>query len=110
VAETDLSGYRRFLLQAEAYRYALIQKLNWLQASAVKADDDAAKGSDAAAEARSRVSAQHWRQMPQFRPTRPAAAEVIGLALPALAILAAWLAAALVVANLAAQRLTRSAA
>jgi ABC-2 type transport system permease protein len=108
-AETDLPGYRRFLLQAEAYRYDLVQRLNWLQATDVHAEDDAAKGSDAAAEARSRISADHWRGMPQFRPERPEETEVLQAAVPALAVLAAWLAAAGVLAMRAAQRLTRSA-
>lgn len=109
-AETDLAGYRRFLEQAEAYRYDLVQRLNRLQATAVSAEDDAAKSGDAAAEARSRVSADHWREMPQFRPTRPAAGEVLGAALPALTVLVLWLAAAGLLAARAAQRLTRSAA
>lgn len=109
-AETDLGGYRRFLLQAEGYRYDLVQRLNWLQAKAVDARDDGAKSSDAAAEARSRISADHWRQMPQFQPRRPAEGEVIRAAAPALAVLAAWFAAAAMLAVYAAQRLTRSAA
>lgn len=109
-AETDLASYRRFLQQAEAYRYDLVQRLNWLQAKAVDADDDAAKGRDAAAEARSRISADHWREMPQFAPTRPSAGEVIRAALPALVVLILWLAAAGLLAARAAQRLTRSAA
>jgi ABC-2 type transport system permease protein len=108
-AETDLAGYRRFLQQAEAYRYDLVQRLNWLQARAVDAEDDAAKSRDAAAEARSRISAEYWRDMPQFQPGRPAAGEVIQAALPALAVLVLWLAAAGLLAARAAQRLSRSA-
>jgi ABC-2 type transport system permease protein len=34
-AGTDLDGHRRFLEQAEAYRYALVQRLNRMQAEAV---------------------------------------------------------------------------
>jgi ABC-2 type transport system permease protein len=109
-AETDLAGYKRFLQQAEAYRYELVQRLNWLQARAVTATDDAAKGRDATAEARSRISAQHWRDMPQFRATRPTPGEVVRSALPALFVLLGWLAVATLLAARAAQRLTRSAA
>ncbi|MCR5874995.1 DUF3526 domain-containing protein [Phenylobacterium sp. J426] len=109
-AETDLGGYQRFLRQAEAYRYDLIQRLNWLQATAVDAGDDAAKGSDAAAEARSRVSADHWRNLPHFNPDRPKPAEVTRSALPALVVLVLWFAAAGLLAGVAARRLTRSAA
>jgi ABC-2 type transport system permease protein len=109
-AETDLGGYRRFLQQAEAYRYDLVQRLNWLQATAVDARDDAAKGSDAAAEARSRLSADYWRDMPQFDPDRPTPGEVVRGALPALIVLVLWFAAAGLLAGHAARRLTRSAA
>lgn len=108
-AETDLLTYRRFLEEAEAYRYDLIQRLNMLQATSVTAADDAAKGSDDAAEARSRISADHWKKMPEFRPSRPDATSVLSRAVPALALLIAWLVAALLLANLAAQRLNRSA-
>lgn len=108
-AETDLSGYRRFLEDAEAYRYDLVQRLNMLQATSVHARDDATKDKDAGAEARSRVSADHWKRMPEFSPTRPSEAAVLGRAAPALAVLLAWLASALLLANIAAQRLSRSA-
>lgn len=108
-AETDLAGYRRFLEQAEAYRYDLIQRLNMLQATAVAAADDSAKSRDAAAEARSRVSAENWRKMPEFRPTRLTEADVLARAAPSLAILAAWLAAATLLAGFAAHRISRSA-
>jgi ABC-2 type transport system permease protein len=109
-AETDLASYRRFLEQAEAYRYDLVQRLNWLQANAVNAEDDAAKSRDPGAEARSRIAAGHWREMPRFEPARPAASEVIDAALPALAILVLWLTSAGVLAVWAAQRLNRSVA
>ncbi len=108
-AETDLAAYARFLRQAEAYRYELVQRLNWLQARAVTAKDDAAKSSDSGAEARSRISADHWRTMPVFRPTRPSADEVLGAAAPALVILFAWLAAAAGLAGAAAVHLNRDA-
>lgn len=107
-AETDLASYRRFLEQAEAYRYDLIQRLNWLQATAVTATDDAAKSKDAAADARSRISADNWRKLPHFAPTRPSETMILMRAAPALAALVAWLGAAVLLANFAAQRLSRS--
>ena len=108
-AETDLRSYRSFLEQAEAYRFALVQRLNRLQATAVTYDDDGAKSDDAAAEARSRISADNWRQMPPFAPRRPDAAAVTQAAAPALAVLALWFLAALALLSLAAKRLARSA-
>ena len=109
-AETDLRGYRSFLEQAEAYRFALVQHLNRLQATAVAYADDGAKSDDATAEARSRISADNWRQMPPFAPRRPDATAVTQAALPALAALALWILAALALLGLAAKRLDRSAA
>ncbi|ATC24529.1 DUF3526 domain-containing protein [Caulobacter vibrioides] len=110
LAETDLFAYRRFLEQAEAYRYDLVQRLNRLQATAVTAADDAAKSKNAAAEARSRISADHWQAMPHFDPKRPSAADVVGRAVPALVALLLWLAAGAVFAARAGHRLNRSAA
>lgn len=110
LSETDLFAYRRFLEQAEAYRYDLVQRLNHLQATAVTAADDAAKGKSAEAEARSRISADHWRAMPHFDPKRPSAADIVGRALPSLAVLLLWLLAGAVFAARAGRRLDRSAA
>lgn len=110
LAETDLSAYRRFLEQAEAYRYDLVQRLNRLQATAVTAEDDAAKSKSAAAEARSRISADHWRSMPHFAPDRLSANEVTERALPSLIVLLLWLAAGALLAARAGRRLNRSAA
>ena len=110
LAETDLASYRRFLEAAEAYRYDLVQRLNLLQATGVTAADDAAKSDDAAAEARSRVSAQLFRDMPEFRQPRPDAAAVLRAALPPLGVLSLWLAASVALAAMASRRLTRSAA
>lgn len=110
LSETDLFAYRRFLEQAEAYRYDLVQRLNRLQATAVTAADDGAKSKSASAEARSRISAEHWRAMPHFDPARPSAADVMGRALPALAALLFWIVAGALFAAQAGRRLNRSAA
>jgi ABC-2 type transport system permease protein len=101
----DLAAYRRFLDQAEAYRYALIQKLNGLQATAINAADDAAKSNDAAAEARSRIAADNWKQMPMFRYEPTPSAEARARAWPAFMALAIWLAFALALVGVAATRL-----
>ena len=91
---TDLAGHRRFLEQAEAYRYALVQRLNHMQAHGVSYADDTAV--DAGADRRKRVSADTWRAMPDFRFVPPSSATLATAALPGLAIVAGWLAAALV--------------
>ncbi|WP_374943713.1 ABC transporter permease [Sphingomonas sp.] len=89
-AGTDFAGHRRFLDQAEAYRYALVQMLNRMQAEAVGYADDTAE--DAGADRRKRVSAENWKAMPQFRFVGPTGAELARCALPGLGVLLAWLA------------------
>ncbi len=88
-AGTDLAGHRRFLDQAEAYRYKMVQQLNQLQADAVSYADDTAK--DAGADARKRISANHWHRIPsfQFEPASPRA--LVAASLPALMLLLLWL-------------------
>ena len=88
-AGTDLAGHRRFLDQAEAYRYALVQRLNRLQADGVSYADDVAE--DTGADRRKRVDAQHWAGMPRFAFQAPDGEELVRAALPGLGILFGWL-------------------
>lgn len=89
-AGTDFAGHRRFLEQAEAYRYALVQKLNQLQAESVHYADDTA--SDPGADQRKRVAAETWQKMPDFAYQPPTGASLAKAAVPGLAIILAWLA------------------
>jgi len=57
-ARTDLAHFQHFLDQGEAYRYALVQGLNRLQAEAMTREQD--QGST------SRISRDHWQQFPPF--------------------------------------------
>jgi ABC-2 type transport system permease protein len=93
-AGTDLAGHRRFLEQAEAYRYDMVQRLNRLQADAVSYANDTA--GDAGADRRKRISADHWHAIPPFRFQRAPASDLVGNSLGALGLLLAWLAAAVV--------------
>ncbi|WP_326525462.1 ABC transporter permease [Sphingomonas sp.] len=102
-AGTDFTGHRRFLEQAEAYRYALVQRLNKLQADDVSFVDDTAQ--DAGADARKRVAASNWTAMPDFTFEPPAGADLAQGALPGLAIILAWLAAATALLAVATRRL-----
>jgi ABC-2 type transport system permease protein len=106
-AGTDLATYRRFIDEAERYRYELVQRLNRMQAESVTFKDDAAKSNDAAAEARSRVSADNWRATPAFRFPQEPAAETAARATPSLVVILVWLALAAGFASLAASRLQR---
>ncbi len=87
---TDFQGHRRFLEQAEAYRFALVQRLNQLQADGVSYADDTAE--DAGADQRKRVAATNWEAMPDFAYRSPGGVALAQEALPGLAILFAWLA------------------
>ncbi len=87
---TDFAGHRRFLDQAEAYRYALVQQLNQMQADQVSYSDDTAQDPDA--DRRKRVSASNWVEMPDFTYRPPSATTLAAAALPGLAIVLGWLA------------------
>jgi len=104
-AGTDLSGHQRFLDQAEAYRYAIVQRLNQMQADAVSYADDTATGD--AADRRRRVSAENWQSIPdfEFQPAEPHA--LASAAIPGLMTLAVWLAAALALLAPASSHLRR---
>lgn len=102
-AGTDFAGHRRFLDQAEGYRYDLVQRLNRMQATDVTYADDIAE--DPGADRRKRVDAGNWRQMPDFRFDGPDGAVLARAALPGLSILIVWLAVAAALLALATRRL-----
>ena len=106
-AGTDLEQHLRFLQQGEAHRFALVQQLNRIHRDQLTFADDSVRSRDPAAERRTRVAAANWATIPdfQFQPADPA--ERRAVALPALAILAVWLGAALLLAGVAARRLDR---
>ncbi|MBB5866465.1 DUF3526 domain-containing protein [Xanthomonas sp. 3058] len=93
LAETDLQAHDRFLAQAERYRYTLVQQLNRLQAEAVSLADDSAQ--DAGADQRKRISSDHWHRIPVFAFQPPSTTDVVRAAGTALALVGAWLLAAL---------------
>ena len=66
-AGTDLEAHRRFLDQAEAYRYAIVQQLNRLQAEALTFHDDSNRNSDPDAARRVRIDTSNWQALPDFQ-------------------------------------------
>jgi ABC-2 type transport system permease protein len=88
-AGTDFAGHRRFLEQAEAYRYALVQRLNRMQADDVSYADDTAL--DAGADRRKRISGRNWQALPDFAYRAPREGALAMAAVPGLLILLAWL-------------------
>lgn len=105
-AGTDLAGHRRFLNQAEAYRFDIVQRLNRLQAEAVSYADDTAKDPDA--DRRKRVADSHWDGIPDFTFRPASATALVVAALPGLAIVIGWLLAAIAAAWFVSGRLQRN--
>ena len=102
-AGTDFAGHRRFLEQAEAYRYALVQRLNRLQMEDVSYADDGA--TDAGADRRKRIAARNWQAIPDFRFSSASGRALAGNAFPGLVILFGWVTGALVLLAFATRRL-----
>jgi len=88
---TDLDGHRRFLKQAEAYRFDTVQRLNQLQAEAVTFTDDSNRNSDPEAGRRVRIDPKHWHDVPDFAYKGATLAEKLSAALPGAALLLFWL-------------------
>ena len=109
-AATDLGTHLAFMAAAEAYRYDMVQRLNGLQATAVASADDAARSRDPIADRRTRISADFWKEIPDFRFDPPSPAMRAAAMLPPLAMLALWIAASLGLLSVAARRLQRSGA
>jgi ABC-2 type transport system permease protein len=105
-AATDLGTHLAFMADAESYRYAMVQRLNGLQASAVRSADDAARSKDPVAEGRTRISATFWKTIPDFHFASPGPAARAEAMLPALLQLLLWMAASLALLGLAARRLS----
>ncbi|MEE4212428.1 MAG: DUF3526 domain-containing protein [Parvularcula sp.] len=93
-AGTDLAHHHRFLREAEAARFDFVQGLNKLHAEELDYTDDINRSSDAAAEQRTRVSAENWRLLNDFT-FQPASAGTRFLrSLWPLGVLLLWAAAA----------------
>jgi len=105
---TDLEGHRRFLRQAEAYRYAIVQRLNRLQAERLTYSDDSNRNSDPAAGRRVRIDPEAWRQTPDFVYRPASTAESLAASTPGLLLLGAWMALASGLAWAASRRLERA--
>jgi ABC-2 type transport system permease protein len=90
VAGTDLAHYHRFLLEAEALRYAFVQGLNRLHAEKLAYSDDVRRSGDAQAEERTRVDATNWQLLERFRFQPDTAGSRIAQAGPQWLMLCVW--------------------
>jgi ABC-2 type transport system permease protein len=106
---TDLEGHRRFLTQAEAYRFNIVQQLNALQANAITYDDDSDRNNDPEAARRVRIDPKNWRDVPDFTYQPATTEEKLKAALPGGLALLGWLIALGFGAAFAARGLQRAA-
>jgi ABC-2 type transport system permease protein len=102
---TDIDGHTRFLKQAEAYRYAIVQALNRLQAEAVTYADDGSRNKDPDAARRVRIDPKHWHEVPDFNYRAATLSERFRAAVPGIALLLLWLVAGGGMLRLASRRL-----
>jgi ABC-2 type transport system permease protein len=107
-AQTDLGSHRRFVEQAERYRYEFVQRLNRLQAEAVTFADDTGRTNDAVLDRRTRIDSKHWNEMPDFQYVAEEPAETLRRTLHALAMLFAWAIALMVGLSIVWRRTARS--
>ena len=91
IAGTDLEGHRRFLSQSEAYRFAIVQQLNELQANSITYTDDSNRNKDPEAARRVRIDPKNWQDVPDFNYRGASTPEKVKAALPGLAMLLTWL-------------------
>ena len=106
LAATDLTTHHRFLREAEALRFEFVQRLNRIHAHKLTFSDDVQRSRDAAAERRTRVSAQNWSVLRAFSFDRKAPAERLASASLFWTMLAAWSGALVLALAMAARKLT----
>ncbi|MDP2286928.1 MAG: DUF3526 domain-containing protein, partial [Pseudohongiella sp.] len=90
-AGTDLINHQRFLDEAEAHRFALIQELNSLHANELAYADDAQRSVDYEAEQRTRVNPEFWQRLQSFNFMPSPVHERLAAASPLLLVLSLWL-------------------
>jgi ABC-2 type transport system permease protein len=93
IAGTDLRNHQRFLREAEALRFDFVQGLNRLHAEELSYLDDINRSSDAGAEQRTRIAAENWQLLENFRFEPDGVAARAAAALPSLLMLMLWFAA-----------------
>lgn len=91
LAGTDLAHYHRFLRDAERLRYGFVQALNRVHTEQIAYLDDINRSVDVAAERRTRVTAENWKLLDDFRFETASASARLGSAGEAFAMLLAWL-------------------
>lgn len=89
-AGTGLEAHHKFLRDAETLRFDFVQGLNRVHAQKLTYADDSNRSNDAEAERRTRVSAENWQVLKDFKFVPPAPTERVASALAPFGKLAAW--------------------
>lgn len=92
VAATDLRSHQRFLREAETLRFDFVQGLNTLHAQELSYLDDVNRSRDAQAEQRTRVTAENWKLLQEFRFSAADVRTRAAMALPSMQALLLWFA------------------
>ncbi|MEM9618913.1 MAG: DUF3526 domain-containing protein [Pseudomonadota bacterium] len=95
LAGVDLETHHRFLREAEELRFDFVQSLNKVHAEKLAYADDISRSSDPEAEKRTRMSAENWKVLNEFRFEPAPARKRIEASLAPFAKLLVWLFAAL---------------
>lgn len=106
-AGSDLETHLRFLDQAEAYRFDMIQRLNGMHRDLLTFEDDSGRSVDPEAERRTRVATENWATIPDFVFQPTTADERRAAMAPAFLIMAAWLLLGLILCFSGARRLNQ---
>ena len=91
LAGVDLETHHRFLREAEQIRFDFVQSLNKAHAEKLAYSDDINRSSDPKSEQRTRISAENWQALKEFR-FKPASAKTrFTASLPPLLKMLVWL-------------------
>ena len=104
-AGTDIRTHHRFLREAEAIRFQFVQDLNKVHETDLAYSDDIKRSSDHASEQRTRMSAENWKILKDFRFKPQAATDRLNLMMPSVFVLIFWIILASLLGWLGARRL-----
>ena len=91
IAGTDLRTHHRFLDQAEATRFEFVQGLNEVHKNQLSYHADINRSKDQASERRTRMSADNWRILKDFKFEPFDAQNRLSLMLPSVLLLSLWI-------------------
>lgn len=104
-AGTDGNTHHRFLREAESVRFNFVQDLNKAHEQKMAYSDDINRNSDLASAKRTRVSAENWRVLNDFRFSADPVTERLKRLVPSFVLAIIWIAIFILIGVLGARRL-----